>query len=653
VLGTILGTVLLASLLAIAQVTAVPVWNQASERAHAESLEARVVDLDGAAVRAAAAGTDTAVALPLGMEYPTRGPFHSPNGPEGSATLSAPAPIVVSNARAVDPAVGRYWDGRDHRYPHQSLAVATDYNYLGDDPALVTEGSLTFERRGTVPGARYDVDRFAVVSDRRITLVTLTGDVNASGRVDRTVAVRPISAGGAVVPVTNALAGQPVVLKIPTRLPVSVWNELLADEFTTAGGNVLAPVTREPIGTRTDVHYAVVELQPGRVYEVDASLVGVNADASDGLAPAYVVETAGNRTSVQTGATRTIAVEVRDALNNPVGGALVAASAPEFGPEGATLVGATSGTDRVRTDADGRATFVYTAPPAGNVSREARERFTLTVLDPVDATATPASRTVPFDLCVVDTDIDQGGCSFLPSLSAVAPAGSPPGPDADESDSDESDPDESDPDESDSDESDSDESDPDESDPDESDSDESDSDESDSDDWTHNGATNPKGLSYVAVCSVDGVASDAVTIEVVATKAGGTEATAVRVVGDLDSVVAKYATTQTTFTDADGDGVIVAGSVVAGGTATARPNGDPCPAGQSGFKVEFDGTSYGAPIPVGGAADGGGNGASTAGDDEQAGTGGGNGNGNGNGNGKKDETGGKHSGTGPGNGRGR
>jgi hypothetical protein len=619
VLGTILGTLLLATLLAIAQVTAVPVWNGATERAHAESLEARIVDLDGAAVRAAAAGTDAAVAVPVGMEYPTRGPFHNPNGPEGTVALSAPAPIVVANARAVDPAVGRYWDGRDHRYPHQSLAVTTDYNYLRDDPAHVTEGSLTFERRGTGASVRYDVDRFAVVSDRRITLVTLTGDVNVTGRVDQTVTVTPISAGGAVVPVTNADAGQPVVLKIPTRLPVSAWNELLADEFTAAGGNVLAPVTQEPVGTRTDVHYAVVELQPGRVYDVDASLVGVNTAADHTLAPAYAVEATGNRTSVQTGATRTVAVEVRDALNNPVGGAFVAASAPEFSPEGATLVGATSGTDRARTDADGLATFVYTAPPAGNVSREARERFTLTVLDPVDATATPASRTVPFDLCVVDTDVDQGGCSFLPSLSAVAAAGPTPAPDSDADDADDADAD-------------------------------------DSSDWTHNGETNPKGLSYVGVCSVDGVTADDVTIEVVATKAGGTEATAVRVVGDVDSVVAKYATTQTTFTDANGDGSIVAGSVVAGGAATSRSNSNPCPAGQSGFKIEFDGTSYGAPIPVGGSNDGTGNGASTgggqdgaAGDDDATNAG--------NGNGKKDngkdadgQT-GKSNGTGTGRGR--
>jgi hypothetical protein len=406
--------------LAVAQVTAVPVWNAAVEQTHAEDVEASLVAVDEAAVRAAAAGDVSRISLRVGMDYPTRGPFYNPHGPAGDARLAAPADVVVSNARGVDPAVARYWDGRDRRYEHRTLAVATAYNYLPDDPTVVAEGSLAYDRRVTGTDVRYDVDRFAVVSDRRVTLVTLTGEFSAVGRSDATLDVRPISAGGTPVPVTNAVAGQPVVLKVPTGLPVAVWNELLVDEFAPAG-NVLGPVTEEPVAGRADVHYAVVRLAPDRVYEVDASLVGVNAGARQTLLPAYAVDVAGNRTSVQTDGRAGVVVEVRDALDNPVADARVRASGPVLAPEGATIRGRTSGTDTAVTGPDGRARFVYAAPPGGSLSRLATEAFDLTVLGPVDPTATSASRTVPFRLCVIDTDADRGGCSLAPA----SPTGGP------------------------------------------------------------------------------------------------------------------------------------------------------------------------------------------------------------------------------------
>jgi len=431
VLGTVMGVLLLAGLLVLAQTLAVPVWNGDVEHAHARALESGVDAVDEAAVRAAAAGTVATVELPVGTDYPQRGPFVNPGPVAGAVRTTAPAPLVLEGVRAVDGGAARYWDGTTRTYDTQLLVASADYNYVRDATETIHEGSTTYTRHVAADPAddHYDVDRFAVVSGDRVSLVTLNGSVDVAGHAAAAIDVVPVSTGGTPLGVTGVDAATPVVVKVPTRLPVAAWEDALGAEVG-PGGSVLG-VAREAVPDRSDVHYAVVTLRPGRTYELDLDLVGIDARPQARL-PAYAVAVAGDESSVLAGRERIVAVEVRDAYNNPVPGATVRAGSPAFAAAGATVEGRTTGTARATTGPDGRAAFVYAAPPNGSLTGHGLEAFDLVVRPPVHDTATTQSLTVPIAICVFDLDSDAGGCDVRTSVAGISGGPTPdPGPDAD------------------------------------------------------------------------------------------------------------------------------------------------------------------------------------------------------------------------------
>jgi len=213
-----------------------------------------------------------------------------------------------------------------------------------------------------------------LVDGRRLTLVTVSGNLSEARQGTVSVSTEALSVSSNRVLVRNT-TGQRVTLTIPTTTGVSEWEDVLSDEML-PDGHVVS-VSSVPGSDAINV-----TLEQGPTYELRMAKVGVGTGASAEGA-AYLTDVSGNESTVTTGGTHELTVEVRDRYNNPVSGVTVNVTGVTGGgsvaPAGSTL-----------SDANGRATFTYTAPSSpGSAS------VTLSIDD-----GSPDAESVTFSLSV-------------------------------------------------------------------------------------------------------------------------------------------------------------------------------------------------------------------------------------------------------------
>jgi PKD repeat protein len=394
------GAVILFGFLVIAvagwQATVVPQENARVEYAHSQRVTDDMQDVRNVVVSAPGETSLRSVGVEMAPSYPPRSIFVNPGPPSGTLrTVGTDDPglaVRVNNATATDAEAADVWNGTPHaRYGTGGIVYESGYNVFTEAPDTVYENSVlyTVGNDGTV----VNVTGQDVVDGRTVTLVTLDGTLSRTTAGTYTVDFESLSTASTSVAVTNASNGN-VTVSFPSRRGAGWWNASLAEsgELDEFGGHVV-DVRATSLGTFNNV---TVELAGGVTYDLRMAKVGVG-DGADRPGKHYVVDVAGDGTSVQSGTTRQLVVEVRDRYNNPVSGVTVEVNGSDTDLNGGSL-DATEAT----TGSDGRATFAYTGGSAG----------TATVVVNVSDDATPLSRELAtFEVAVTGSGTGTGSTS--------------------------------------------------------------------------------------------------------------------------------------------------------------------------------------------------------------------------------------------------
>jgi hypothetical protein len=394
--------------LAIVQTVFVPEENGQVEFNHNKQVQDDMVDLRSDLLRSAATGQPRSSAVQLGTAYPSRTLLLNPPSPSGTLRTTERANISLTNA-AASGAAGDYFDGGNRTFRTKAVVYRPSYNVYTDAPETVIGSSILYER---YPGSGGDTatpgSNQTVINSRTISLVALRGSYYESGATAASIDPRVLSATNRTVTVTDD--GDPVVLKLPTRLSEQRWRELLSGERDpgpddTEPDRYVDEVSCGPDYTEGEPCGIVrITMEPGVEYNLRMGAVGLGSPADREAvtnAPWYVVTTGGNGSTVAEGRTRQLTFEVRDRFNNPVSGATLAVGQPRTGYVTDGEAPAESPIE-LTTDRNGRATVTYHAPlnvrrsldasftaelPGGTVEPRERVDATLTVQDDADAVA--------------------------------------------------------------------------------------------------------------------------------------------------------------------------------------------------------------------------------------------------------------------------
>ncbi|WP_134669890.1 hypothetical protein [Halorussus marinus] len=366
-IGAVLLFAILIVLVSTYQATVVPQQNEQVEYNHNQRVHGELQELRDEVYRAAATGTGGSATVSLGTRYPERALFVNPAPPSGRLATSADASLRIRNAAATGE-VGDYWDGTARPYPTRGLTYEPRYSVYQDPPTTVYRNGVLYNRFAdatvTLAGQR-------LVQGDRISVVTLDGTVSESTNGVASVNVRPVSATTRTVSVQNSAPDEDLTIVVPTQLDAGEWEGLLEGELDEDGTDPDKHVSAvEPVAGEDAVR---VVLEPG-TYDLQMAEVGVGSDASE-TSPTYAVDVDGDGAVVREDGTRRVVVEVRDEYNNHVSGVDVTVTTD---PSKGRLYDAETGDESdqtVRTDSDGRATFVY--EPTAAVTGTETDSFAL------------------------------------------------------------------------------------------------------------------------------------------------------------------------------------------------------------------------------------------------------------------------------------
>lgn len=376
----ILGILILASAQYQSQV--VPEQEEAAEIDHSREIDQQMSQLRGDIITTSENGDVKSTVLDTSPEYGSTGngiipAVHPPEPVSEVETISPDSKLRVRNVENQLRA-SNYWNGEGSAceeptpqcYQNNFISVSTDYERYRDNPEIVYENGILYDYYP-------DEDRYVVdsgqnlINGRTITLTTVTGDVNTQRPGELSVEVSPVSAPSQSITVTNSQSDTPATLDIPTKLPLSKWQELLGDEEF-----VQSLSMTDGANPNDDINVLQVELQRGETYTLKLSRVHVateqSPDRSPTSEPAYLAWRQSDNIAVKEGSQQPIYAEVRDKYNNGVSGVQVEATAKFGNGECAgTFVSADSsdGCDsstrqpgkRV-SDEEGGTEFIYRAP---------------------------------------------------------------------------------------------------------------------------------------------------------------------------------------------------------------------------------------------------------------------------------------------------
>ena len=404
-IGFVLLFGLLVTTLAVVQLTAVPIWNEADEIQHSGRVMKDVEELATVVTDVAVTGLRDSVTVELGVQYTNRPFLLNPPNPTGTVSTTPRREASIANAVAVEPEIRDHLDGTDFSYETVGVVYEPDYNEYRRPPDVVYDGGHVLNR--FTSGSAL-LAQTPVVDGRRIALTALDGSVDRTGADSMVLDAVPLSAPARPVAV-RAPPDENLTVTLPTALTADQWSDVLDGESVAEGGFVEdldvgdgeATITLlgERDGQRVTYELALAKVGVERGYEREQ--VRYLAPAP-GRSSQLVVE-AGQRTE--------IVVEARDRFNAPVSGVNVS-----FALDGEGAL--TRSSDVTTTDGRSRTTFV--APDeVGNATVTAsygfleRERVEFDV--DVVSSAAAAGETVlqpnrPGSVALLDTAIQGTSC---------------------------------------------------------------------------------------------------------------------------------------------------------------------------------------------------------------------------------------------------
>jgi len=350
-IGAILLFGVLVISLSVFQTVVVPSENSGVEfNGYVEATD-DLVTLRNGLLAAGTRGGQSSETVQTGVRYPSRMVLINPGPPTGSLETTASENVTIAGVEAVSGEEGNvrgFWNTTARgaqNYSTRRVSFSPGYNEI-EVPPVEVSGTGAYR---LTPNGPLAIAGQTVITGNRITLVTVDGDLSASG-LSTPVTASPASVATRSVTVTGNGSDPTVTLPVPgngTEAAAVQWvNSSEARTLNDTNPNVERIV---PNGSRADV-----VLDGSRQYELRLARVVVHDSGDSGVAtetePQYLVPLAANGTTVPTTGTRQLAVEVRDRYNNPVEGATV-----NFGATGGSI----DGNSTVITGSDGRASVAF------------------------------------------------------------------------------------------------------------------------------------------------------------------------------------------------------------------------------------------------------------------------------------------------------
>ncbi|WP_318568998.1 Ig-like domain-containing protein [Salinigranum marinum] len=350
-IGAILLFGVLVISLSIFQTVVVPSENSGVEfNGYVEATDDLVTLRNGLLAAGTRGGLESET-VQTGVRYPSRMVLINPGPPAGSLETTASENVTIAGVEAVsgeEANVRGFWNTTDRgaqNYSTRRVSFSPGYNEV-EVPPVEVSGMGAYR---LTPNGPLSIAGQTFITGNRITLVTVDGDLGASG-LSTSVTASPASVATRSVTVTGNGSDVTVTLPVPgngTEAAAEQWiDSSEAQTLNDTNPNVERIV---PNGSRADV-----VLDGSRQYELRLARVVVHDSGDSGVAaetePQYLVPLAANGTTVPTTGTRRLAVEVRDRYNNPVEGAAV-----DFSATGGSL----DGNSTVITGSDGRASVAF------------------------------------------------------------------------------------------------------------------------------------------------------------------------------------------------------------------------------------------------------------------------------------------------------
>ena len=355
-IGALFLALILVLLTTVLQTNAVPNWNQAVEFEHNQRVQEDLSRLRDGIVSAASDGNPRSTAVTLGTSYPNRVVLRNPSDPIGTLETRDPGTVTIGNATADGPA-GDVWNGTPRTFSTRSLEYEPSYHRYREAPVTVYENWLLYNEFDATERASTEQ---RLITDNRIRIGLLSGQVQESRKGTTSVPIRAVSAPASPVSVTND--SDPVVLRIPTQLGNETWADLLEGEYTNNGGHIVD----QDYQTGSPYNTLVLTLEKGVKYELRMANVGIGHGVPSVDTHYLVAEGEDVRVTDEDERVK-LTFEARDKYDNPVSNAPVTfevdADTPgHFEDENGDLVALP-----IRTGPDGSASVWYDADGAVEV----------------------------------------------------------------------------------------------------------------------------------------------------------------------------------------------------------------------------------------------------------------------------------------------
>jgi hypothetical protein len=417
--SVVIGSLLVFTILILSfssyQAFVVPQENRGVEIDHSQSVQASMQEVRSALIRASG-GLEQSTAVPIGTRYPSRQIFVNPAPPSGTLETKAPKSITVRNANGTGE-TNDYWNGTDKSYETRPLGYQPSYNQYRDPPITGIEHTVL---SNVYDDAVLPEGGQGLVDGRRIGIVLLAGDYQRSGTTTASLDLTPTSPSAETVPVADD--GDPIEVTLETRIPESVWVDLLSDEIDGADGT---ESTCAAVGTNTDDHpdrfvqdctyddtvdpaRLTVTLEKDETYRLRAAKVGVGARVED-PSPTYVVDVEGDGATIPDGGAQQVIAEVRDEYDNPVAGVDACAEVTD----GMSLGSMSSTPATGETDGDGEVAFTFEAKDGADGEATVTVGFDCPGASPDTSLA---ARFATFDITVYNTGGGGGGTGNSPTV---------------------------------------------------------------------------------------------------------------------------------------------------------------------------------------------------------------------------------------------
>lgn len=352
VVGAILIFGLLVTLLATIQSAAIPAANQEVEFNHNQEVRGDIISLQEAASRSGALGTTESVKMQVGATYPSRLLFVNPPNPSGAVrTVDTSNDVEISNVEAKNSDTRLYVDGDLDSLETQRFEYDPNYNEYQNPPTSVLEYGALYNE---VDGDNIVLNGGSIIRGNTINLLFFAGDLERAASGSISIETNPTSAPARTVTVRPNNPGNPIVLRLPSKLSASQWEDILEDELVSNGGNV------DSITKTGDNVFISLVAPSGTTYDLKMARVGIGPNPPQPSA-VYTIDASQSTPSIGTGNQKQYTFEIRDKYNNPVSGEEVQIA---LNPTGNPNAGSFTPASPVETNGEGQVTVSYTAPPS-------------------------------------------------------------------------------------------------------------------------------------------------------------------------------------------------------------------------------------------------------------------------------------------------